>query len=77
MGECKHGVNVFAGFAEGSIRADAQRDGEQTVRTVTVQLIRPAAWLDLVTPSTCPLPLGICEISSQSSDSRDTDYRKS
>lgn len=30
-------VNVFAGFAEGSIRADAQRDGEQTARTVTVR----------------------------------------
>lgn len=37
MGECKHGVNVFAGFAEGSIRVDAQRDGEQTAETATVR----------------------------------------
>lgn len=37
MSECKHGVNVFAGFAGGSIRADAQRDGEQTAGTATVR----------------------------------------
>lgn len=37
MVECKHGVNVFAGFAEGSIRAGAQRDGEQTAETATVR----------------------------------------